>query len=493
MPRTNRSFATGVRRIELPAHRSEPPLCVDLDGTLIRSDLLWESLVCFFCQHPARFPLVFVWLLKGSAHLKRRLAENTVLDVALLPFNETFVAWLRGRHAAGRRLILATAADEILATRVAAYLGIFDEVLSSDGINNLKGRKKAALLSAKIAGAFDYAGNSTSDWEIWRLCRRIIAVETPRWLTRRLTESGRLAESFRTPKSRLGVRLRALRIQQWVKNILIFVPIIAAHKVLDPRRLVPALICFTSFSLVASAAYLGNDLLDLASDRMHPRKRFRAIAAGDLSIPLAATWSAALFTAGIGLAMTLDTTIVPILIVLYIAASFAYSLHLKKIALLDVFVLSGFYTLRIVAGGAAGHVPLSGWFLSFSVFLFLSLGFAKRAVELRRTETFSSPPQLPGRGYVAADLQTIVCFGIAAAFAAALVLSLYFQSTDVRALYRYPALLWALFPVCLYWLTRVWLLASRGALHDDPVTFAVGDRTTWLVLGYCATVLRLAA
>ena len=471
----------------------EVPLCVDLDGTLIRSDLLWESLLCFFCQHPRRFPLVFVWIAKGRAHLKRRLAENIVLDVSLLPYNRPLVEWMAAHHAAGRSLILATAADGILANGVAAHLGIFDGVLASDGICNLKGRNKASLLSERFGKNFDYVGNSASDWEIWRACRRIVAVETPWWLTRRLAASGRLAESFPTGKSRIAVLLRALRTHQWVKNVLIFLPIIAAHKALDPQRTIPALICFVAFSLVASAAYLGNDLLDLAPDRMHPRKRLRPIAAGDMAIPRALAWSVALFIGGLALTTLLDSTMVPLLIFLYAVTSLAYSLRLKKIALLDVYALSGFYTLRIVVGGLAGRVPLSGWFLSFSVFLFLSLGFAKRSAELYRATSSTVSLSVPGRGYTATDFQVVVSFGIASAFSAALVLSLYLQSADVQALYRYPVMLWGLFPVCLYWLTRIWLLAWRGTLDEDPVTFAVKDRTTWLILGLCAVILRLAA
>jgi 4-hydroxybenzoate polyprenyltransferase len=469
------------------------PLCVDLDGTLIRADLLWESLFAFVGHHPEKFVLVFTWLLKGKAHLKRRLAESVDLDVAYLPYNVPFVDWLVEQRAAGRRLVLATASDEILARRVAAHLGIFDEVLASDGVLNLKGGNKAKLLHERFGSAFDYAGNSSADWEIWRECRQIIAVDTPAWLTRRLTKTDRLADQFHTAQSRATVWLRALRLHQWIKNILIFLPIIAAHKILDPGRVLPALIAFFAFGLVASASYLGNDLVDLAADRIHPRKRFRPIAAGDLSIPSAVAASLALFAGGAGLAALTGSPIVTLLIFVYAITSLTYSMSLKKIALLDVYVLSGLYTLRIVVGSEAGHVPLSGWFLSFSIFLFLSLGFAKRAAELHRVIVAHAPPQVPGRGYSATDFLPVMCFGIASAFAAALVLALYMQSAIVQSLYRHPELLWAVFPICLYWLTRVWLLAERGELQEDPISFAVKDRTTWLLLGLCGVILKLAA
>jgi len=469
------------------------PLCVDLDGTLIRTDLLWESLFAFVGHHPEKIVFVFAWLLKGRAHLKRKLAESINLDAAYLPYNEPFVAWLMEQHAAGRRLILATAADEILARPVASHLGIFDEVLASDGTFNLKGSNKAKVLHEKFGTAFDYAGNSAADWEIWRECRQIVAVDTPGWLTRRLAKTSRLAEQFHAAKSRASVWLRALRLHQWIKNILIFLPIIAAHKILNPDRLFPALIAFVAFSFAASASYLGNDLVDLAADRVHPRKRFRAIAAGDLSIPAATAASLALFAGGVLLATLTGSLIVTLLIFVYAIISFTYSISLKKIALLDVYVLSGLYTLRIVVGSEAGRVPLSGWFLSFSIFLFLSLGFAKRAAELHRVIVAHVPSQVPGRGYSATDFLPVMCFGIASAFAAALVLALYMQSALVQSLYRHPQLLWAIFPICLYWLTRVWLLAERGELQEDPISFAVKDRTTWLLVALCGIILKLAA
>lgn len=472
---------------------SQVPLCVDLDGTLIRSDLLWESLFAFIGHHPEKFVMVFVWLLKGKAHLKRKLAENVELNVAYLPWNEPFIAWLTEQRAAGRRLVLATASDAILARSVAAQLGIFDEVLASDGVFNLKGRNKAKLLHERFGNAFDYAGNSRADWEIWRECRQIVAVDTTAGLTRRLAKTSRLADRFHTAKSRVSVWMRALRLHQWIKNILIFLPLIAAHKMLDLHRFIPALIAFFAFSFAASASYLGNDLLDLNADRIHPRKRFRPIAAGDLSIPSATAASLALFAGGMVLTALTGSQIVTVLVLLYAMVSFAYSTSLKKIVLLDVYILSGLYTLRIVVGGEAGQVPLSGWFLSFSIFLFLSLGFAKRAAELHRVILAHAPPQVPGRGYSATDFLPVMCFGIASAFAAALVLALYMQSAIVQSLYRHPQLLWAIFPVCLYWLTRVWLLAERGELQEDPISFAVKDRTTWLLLALCGIILKLAA
>jgi 4-hydroxybenzoate polyprenyltransferase len=469
------------------------PLCVDLDGTLLRTDLLWESLCCLAGQQPRMLLLVFVWALRGRAHLKRKLAENITLDAGPLPYNTAFIEWLLRQKHGGRPLILATASDEILARRVAAHLAIFDEVLASDGVRNLKGRIKASVLHETFRAGFDYAGNSGSDWHIWRECRQIIAVDTPSGLTRRLEKTGRLEQSFQSPHAGIAAWPRALRVHQWIKNVLIFLPIIAAHKASDPARIIPALIAFVAFCMVASASYLGNDLMDLASDRIHPRKKFRPIAAGDVPIPAALAISIALLIGGVALASLAGGKVVAFLIGAYAIASLSYSTTLKKIALLDIYVLSGLYTLRIVVGGEAGNVPLSGWFLSFSIFLFLSLGFTKRAAELHRVLLTKAPPQVPGRGYSTTDFAPVMCFGIASAFSAALVLALYMQSADVQALYRHHQLLWAIFPLCLYWLTRVWLLASRGLLHEDPITFALKDRTTWLLIALCGIILKLAA
>ncbi len=417
---------------------SAVPLCVDLDGTLIRSDLLWESLFAFVGHHPEKFVLVLSWLLKGKAHLKRKLAESVDLDVEYLPYNVPFLDWLIDQRAAGRPLVLATASDEILARRVAAHLGIFDEVLASDGELNLKGGNKAKLLHERFGAAFDYAGNSSADWEIWRECREIIAVDTPAWLTRRLAKDQSSGRSVSLPLNRgQPSRLRALRLHQWIKNILIFLPIIAAHKILDPSRLLPALIAFFAFSLAASASYLSNDLVDLAADHAFiPAKAFPAYRRGrsQYSFRDGGIFGAVRGRSGAGeFGGLLDRHSSD-------PGLCDYFFHLLDQSEEDRFAgclypFEGLYTLRIVVGSEAGHVPLSGWFLSFSIFLFLSLGFAKRAAELHRVIVAHAPPQVPGRGYSATDFLPVMCFGIASAFAAALVLALYICRARLCNLY----------------------------------------------------------
>jgi 4-hydroxybenzoate polyprenyltransferase len=467
-------------------------LCVDLDGTLIRTDLFWESLFHFFRQHPWRVFAVMLWVLHGRAYAKRQLAANSTVNIATLPFNRPFLEWLRAEKASGRRLVLATAADTLLAERVADYLGIFDAVLASDGVTNLKGRNKARLLAEQFGGAFDYAGNSSADWAIWNVCQGIVAVQTPWWMAGRLRQSGRLLRRVNISASKISLWVRALRLEQWLKNLLVFAPLLASHQVLDRERLLPTAICFLSFGLIASATYLVNDLLDLAADRLHPEKKMRPLAAGELSMPAAVLAAAVLFAGGGAIAALASPLVSPTL-VLYVAASLSYSLYFKRVVLLDVFVLAGLYTLRFVAGGFASGVQLSGWFLSFTIFLFLSLGFARRAAELYRLSAEGGDQYTPGRGYRQVDFQPVATFGIAAGFMAALVLTLYLQSDNVRALYRHPGLLWAVFPLQLYWLLRIWLKVFRGTMHEDPVNFAIRDPVTWILMPICAAVLVVAA
>jgi len=458
------------------------PLCVDLDGTLLQTDLLWESAFQFLRNNPARFFDLVRWTLQGRAQLKRQLALNSGLDVALLPLNEPLVEWLRLQKSAGRPLILCTAADQQLALQIADRVDLFEEVLASDGHLNLKGSKKAALLYQRFGNLFDYAGNSLSDQKIWNICRNIIAVRAPWWLIPSLRKTGRLEATFSNKLSWAFILRRTLRMHQWSKNVLIFTPLLASHRLYEPGRLRPVLLSAIAFSLIASATYMANDLLDLTSDRRHSRKRFRPLAGGDFPLSLAVPFLLLLAGAGIGLSILTANRWVPLLVAGYALTSLTYSAFWKRKVLVDVFALSGFYTLRVILGGVAAGVAPSGWFLSFSVFLFLSLGLAKRATELypllARTE---QDIPIAGRGYRAADFLAVFSFGVAATFSSILVLALYLRSPEVRILYKRPEILMGLFPLVLFWLMRVWMKAGRGELHDDPIIFALKDRLTWLL------------
>jgi len=443
------------------------PLCVDLDGTLIYSDLLFESLAQVLGRKPWLLLLLPFWLLSGRATLKRRLAEAMDLDPAALPYNETLLEWLRAEKRAGRTLILATAADERLARGVAGFLGIFDEVAASDGVHNLKAGIKLRRLENLIGGPFDYVGNSTADLAVWRKCRKAILSNAPQALVERARKEATVDRVF--PAGRTlgpggaGPLIRCLRPHQWLKNLLVFVPLIASHRLFDAPSLWQAIQAFLAFCLCASAVYVLNDLVDLQADRLHPTKRNRPFASGALPLPLGLALFPMLFALSLFFALRLPA-VSSLVLSAYFLLSTTYSFWLKRKLLLDVFTLASLYTFRLVMGHVSAHVPFSPWLLSFSFFVFLSLAYCKRTAELYRLR-HSGGGMAPGREYHDSDLELLTVFGSASGFAASLVLTLYLNSDAVQQLYRRPMLLWMLFPLLLYWVTRIWILVHRGQMH----------------------------
>jgi len=467
------------------------PLCVDLDGTLIRSDLLYEALARL--SRGAFFPLIRVpfWLLKGKAGFKREVASRTALEPSSLPYEERLIEFLRGEKSRGRRLVLVTASDVLWAKQVAAHLGLFDEVMGSDGSVNLAGETKARALVERFGDrGFDYAGNGPADLPVWKQARRSITVNAPAAIENGLRQDGGLVESFAKPPMTAKTLVEAIRMRQWVKNLLVFVPIITAHRLEDPGVLAAGALAFAAVSLCASGVYLLNDLLDLDADRKHPKKHRRPIASGSLPIPWAAVLSFVLMAAGFAISLSLPVDTAK-LIAIYLVATTAYSLSLKRRVLLDVFTLSFLYTLRVLLGGAATGLLLSPWFLAFSVFTFLSLAFSKRASELVRLKR-SEAAGAHGRAYFSWDHLAVQTCGITSAYMAAIVLALYLQSDTVRRFYASPAWLWLLMPVFLYWISRIWVLVNRGEMDEDPVLFATRDRVTYLTALLGAAVLVLA-
>jgi 4-hydroxybenzoate polyprenyltransferase len=448
------------------------PLCVDLDGTLVKSNLLIETLVGVLKQRPLLAFALPLWLMRGRAALKRELAARAEVDVALLPYDEQLLETLRRERLSGRPVYLATAADEGIARRIAAHLGLFDDVVASNGRENLKGEAKARALAARFGEkGFDYVGNDRHDVPVWSRAREAIRVER-----------------YPHPFAALA---RGLRLHQWAKNLLVFVPLLTSHRILEPHALRAALAAFMAFSLVASAVYLANDLIDLEEDRRHPTKRRRALASGELPIETALAIIPVLLAGAVALAWHLPPEF-GALLGAYVVANFLYSLGLKRVALLDVFVLAGLYTLRILAGAAAADVPVSHWLLAFSMFAFLSLAFAKRFVEVAGVAA-RAEPGVAGRGYLAGDGALIGMLGTAAGYLSVLVFALYITSRDVVVLYRSPAILWFAVPLLLYWMSRVWLLAHRGELHEDPVVFALGDAQSYVVGAGILLVIWAAA
>jgi 4-hydroxybenzoate polyprenyltransferase/phosphoserine phosphatase len=480
-------------------------LCVDLDGTLVKSDTLVDSVLALARHRPGELLRIPRWLAEGKAAFKRHVTAAVELDVEHLPYNQALLEYLRVQHGLGRPLYLATAADIRLAERIAAHLGIFAGVLASNGEINLAGSNKLAAFRERFGEKFCYIGNARPDAELLMACESPMVANPDRALRARLKRSGTVAaESFSDRAPALNSWLRAVRLHQWAKNTLIFVPLLLAHD-WTMRAFGGAGVAFLSFGLCASSTYIINDLLDLDADRRHPRKRRRPFAAGDLSAVAGAGMVIVLMAAAVLLAIALPHIVNALpghdplsrpysflgWLALYTATTLSYSLYLKRKLLLDVFVLSGLYTVRLLAGSAATGVPVSAWLAGFSVFFFLSLAFVKRFSELESLRERGGSVTT-GRGYFVSDLEQLRALGTGAAYAAVVVLTLYINNPDTNRLYLHPVRLWMVVPVLLLWLSQVWMLASRGEMHDDPVVFAITDKRSLLLGILMAAVVAWA-
>ena len=476
---------------EAPVSPADPVLVVDLDGTLIKTDLLVETTLTFLARSPLSLPLLAFWLAGGKANLKRRIAERAEIDPASLPYNTVFLAFLRAERAAGRTIWLATAADRTLAERVAAHLGIFDRVLATEDGRNLSGDAKLdALLAQLEPGSFDYAGDARVDLPIWSRARRALLVRPTRGVEVAARRRSTVERVFPREKAQWAACLKAMRFHQWVKNTLIFIPLLLAHRAGEWALLADSAIAFMAFGMTASSAYVLNDLLDLTADRSHPRKRHRPFASGDLAAA-AGAWMVPLLLAAAGALALLLPRAFGVVLLVYLAATVAYSFTLKHHPILDVMTLAGLYTLRIIAGAVAVAVAASFWLFAFSMFIFLSLALVKRCAELLVMQR-EGKDEARGRGYQVGDLASLSSAGIASGYLAALVLALYVNSPEVLRLYRNPEVIWLLCGLLLYWVSRIWIITHRGEMHDDPVVFALTDRQS-LVIGALAAVIVIAA
>ena len=474
---------------EAPDTTDTTPLVVDLDGTLVATDTLHEAVLALAATAPATLLRIPGWLAEGRAGLKAHLADRGVIDPAELPLNETVVALVEAARAAGRPTALVSAADHRQVTAVADATGLFDEAYGSAEGLNLKGAEKARFLTERYGvHGFDYVGDARADLSVWAEAREAITVGAGASLRRAAEATGRPTRHIDPPSGRGRAMLRALRPHQWSKNALLFLPVLAAH---DPGGLPAALIGALAFCLTASAVYIVNDLLDLAADRAHPRKRLRPFAAGDLDAATGLMMAGGLILAALILGgLTGNPAFLGVLLV-YFIATFAYSLWLKRRLIVDVLTLAGLYTSRIVAGGVAAGVVLSPWMLGFSMFLFLALAAIKRQAEL--TDQMASGRASSGRAYEPEDLPILRGMAIAAGHAAVMVLALYISSGDVVGLYARPAYLWGILPLLLYWLMRMVMKTHRGRMTDDPIVFATTDRVSLLIIVACATLAVIAA
>lgn len=479
-----------------PLRQEEPseattPIVVDLDGTLVRTDLLVESVLALLHLSILYLWRLPVWLLRGKACLKYEVARRVDLDATTLPYNERLLEYLRAARARGRPLVLATAANRGIAERVAEHLGIFNEVLASDDAVNLAGSRKLDALRRRFGDrGFDYVANGRVDLVIWRHARRAILVNADRHVNAQATLTCEVEQVFPRERFSPGTYLQALRVHQWLKNALLFVPLIAAHRFTAIDALLSLGTGFVAFSLCASSVYLLNDLFDLQDDRRHPRKRNRPLACGALPLGHAVVLIPLLLLVAVLAALTLPAVFMAALAGYY-ALTLAYSLGLKRLAIIDVLVLAALYTSRIIAGGAAAGIELSFWLLAFSLFLFLSLALAKRCAELVVMREKGRTGAV-GRGYLTDDLHLLFSLGGASGYVAVLVLALYINSPQIDLVYTRPGLIWLLCPMLLYWISRIWLETFRGNMHDDPVVFAARDSVSRVILVIGAFILWLA-
>ncbi len=463
----------------------EPPLVVDVDGSLIGGDLLIEGIARLLSVSPLSLFVLPFWLVaamvRGRSWLKRRIAEAVSLPPDTLAWNPVVLEEIAAAQAAGRSVWLASASDARAVSPLAETVGAAG-CLASDGRTNLAGEARAVALVARFGECgFDYIGNERRDLAVWKRARRVIGVGLAAGLARKVRALD--GEARFLPGLGGGLRdwFRALRPHQWVKNALVFVPLAAAHETGAGSYLVAAGV-FAALSAVASGTYLLNDLLDLPHDRRHPAKRHRPMAAGKVPLLPTIGIGAALAAGGLALAFWLSAA-AGLWVLLYLAVTCAYSLSLKRKTFIDVVTLAMLYSVRVVAGAAAVSIPLSPWLLAFFLFLFLALAIVKRQGELRGSDRSAAG----GRAYLAEDLPVMAALGAASGFASVVILTLYIQSPETGERYARPELLWLTCPLLLYWLGRLALLAGREGgdpnrvpVNDDPLVFALRDRTSWL-------------
>jgi 4-hydroxybenzoate polyprenyltransferase/phosphoserine phosphatase len=472
---------------------NQRPLCVDLDGTLVTTDLLWEAWFELFRQNAGTALLGLFRIASGRAAFKSFVAERVGIDAATLPYNNALLTRLKAAAHAGRPIVLVTASPRRWADAVADHLGLFSQVMASDEATNLKGaRKGQALVAAFGLKSFDYVGDSSSDAEVWKDAHSAWVVGDYAPVVQRAAQVSRLETVIDRRRGGLRDWIMALRLHQWAKNMLILVPLLGAHQLGNLDLLWACVAAMFAFGCVASANYLLNDLFDIQHDRHHPLKRTRPLAAGVISVPSASLAAVLLMITGAFVASRLPVELVGVLSV-YLIGALSYSLYFKRKAPMDAFVLAGLYALRVLAGNAVTGIPPSFWLLAFSIFLFLSLAIAKRHKELLRlSEGEEKIGSTRGRGYFTADRDMISQLGVSAGYTSVLVLALYINSPEAAALYQQPGFLWPLCLVELYWITRLWLIAHRGQLHDDPVIFAIRDRTSQIAALLALMLLYLA-
>ncbi len=470
---------------------SQPPLYVDLDGTVIKTDLMFESILLLLKKNLLEALLIPFWLIKGRAYLKHQLAQRVSIPVELLPQNPEFIHYLKEQVELERNIILISASNQVPVRQISDHLGLFVDTMGSDEGHNLKaGNKLTRILQLNPEGGFSYAGNSSADIAVWSDADEIVLVNCDKSLVSSLPHKAEKIKYFDTPHSPVAKFWRAIRPHQWLKSTLIFLPLILSHQLNQPDLFLQACIALLSFSLVASSVYLLNDMLDLNSDRQHPSKRKRPFASGDLSLIYGYLGTPLLLGSGFMVALALPQQFLWVLLGYWLITSL-YSFYLKSLFLVDVLSLASLYTCRIIAGSAAISVVTTFWLLAFSFFLFLGLAMVKRYTEFSNLQRIGKS-SIEGRGYSVENLKTLSSVGGVSSLIAVVVFAFYVNAPDTTKLYSKPPVLWLICPLLLYLLWRIWKFARQGKLDEDPVLFAITDGPSQLIALLCGLLIWFA-
>jgi 4-hydroxybenzoate polyprenyltransferase len=475
---------------------SNTPIAVDLDGTLIYTDMLYETFVRALFRSPWIIFLLLPWLLKGRAYLKYQLTEHSEIDVEVLPYNVELIEYLSAKK--DTKIVLCTATNQELAEKISAHLGIFSETMGSSLQCNLAGTTKAKALVEKFGEKeFIYAGNEIRDLKIWEKAKGALVVGSTQLATK-ATEVCAVEKTFNSPRLSIKTVLKAIRLHQWVKNALIFIPLITSHKFTELPLFLACVIAFIAFGLCASATYLINDLSDLDSDRKHSKKRLRPLARGTLSIHSGFVIIVLLLTAAVICALMVNLLFFLVLCG-YTAITLGYSFWFKRLQTVDIVVLASLYTIRIIAGGAAISVVPTFWLLTFSMFVFLCLAIIKRISELIKknqdhiqSAVGGDAAKISGRGYYTSDIDILRSLATSSGLVSILVFAMYIDSSDVALLYNFPQALWLVCPVFAYWVMRILIMTSRGEVDEDPITFALKDTRSWFAGAAIVAAIALA-
>ncbi len=470
-------------------------LCADLDGSILLVDSFWESLLALVGKHFWYIFLIPFWALRGKAALKHEIARRAQVNAAHLPYRAELISLLRQEKSKGRKIILATGADSTIAHSVADHLGFFDHVLASDGAANLTGDKKREAIQNYTSGrGFDYVGDNWKDVPVWKAANLAILVDPTESLSQSMKKIRPHCQVLERPREKRAPLWKSLRPHHWVKNLLVFVPIVMAHNINQLPKLWHALAAFASFSVCASGVYILNDLFDLEADRLHPEKKSRPFASGDAPVLTGLIVAPFLFLSGFVIGAEFCSVRFVQIIVIYAAATTFYSVYGKQVPVVDVLLLTALYLLRILGGGVAAEVPVSPWLLAFSMFFLMSLAFTKRHAELNNQEMNGGDPLFVSkRDYQVGDRGLVQQFGVTSGYLSVLVLALYVNGREVTALYRHPQWIWLACPMLLFWISRLWFLANRGKLHEDPVVFAAMDPVSYALGGLLLLILFAAA